>query len=1090
MDYKKYTIRSMNKEGNSMSINEIMTRSGDLTFITNEANNKLKDRFSIIAKSTRLFDCIVGYFFSSGFSQIYHSLEHIEKVRILVGINTDQNINAMFNEGRNLEQIELYPSHAETKEMMGKRIEKEYEDSSDDESVEAGTLRFIEWIKNGKLEIRAYPTNNLHAKVYIFGFHDDSMDTGRVITGSSNLTQAGLEDNIEFNVELKNSSDYTFAKSKFEELWKDAVELNDRYVDVIKQKTWINNTITPYELYLKTLYEYFKKELNQTDEVYARYRPKNFMDLEYQKQAVVNARRILDEYGGVFISDVVGLGKTYIATLLAGQLDGRTLVIAPPLLLREDNPGSWNNAFSDFGIPADFKSLGKLDDLVINGTEKYSNIIIDEAHRFRTEMTATYEKLSEICRGKRIILVTATPYNNSPWDLLSLIKLFQSPKRSTIPNLPNLEAFFTRLGTELKKLNRKNDFSEVTKITKKNAKEIREKVLKYLMVRRTRTEIIKYFQKDLKLQGLRFPEVVAPRSLYYQLNEVEDRVFNESIELISKKLKYTRYTPLLYLSEDIGELEKQSQKNLATFMKILLIKRLESSFFAFRKSLERFRNSYVQFINEYESGYIYLSKKDTNKILEYVEIGDDESIQRLISEGRAEKLPSSSFNPKFIDDLRADLDVLNEVSEIWKSVTRDPKMLAFTEYIAKDQLLKSAKVVVFTESKETAEYITVEVNNRLKEKALCYTGGANQSEREQVISNFDAKAKIMKNDYRLLVATEVLSEGINLHQANVVINYDIPWNPTRMMQRIGRINRIDTKHDQIFTYNFFPTKQANDVIALEEAAKAKIDAFFTLLGADSAILTEGEPIGSHELFGQLTSKKPLTYGEDENEVSELKYLSVIKEIREKKPELFERIKRIPLKARSGKSFNSDESRLISFIKKGEIQKFFAVYRTSAATELDFLAAASQLESQSNENRIDLPNDYFRLLSQNKEAFKASVLEEKTKERKVNPHDNLIKLIRIIKIISHDQKLTDDQETYLDNLLSKLEQGMIPKPTMKNAVKALKELNSDVQNPLKVIGILKTKISERFLTAHAVDQNTNRTSKSEIVLSMYLDRKSK
>ena len=150
---------------------------------------------------------------------------------------------------------------------------------------------------------------------------------------------------------------------------------------------------------------------------------------------MLNAKKILEEYGGVFISDVVGLGKTYIAAMLAGQLDGRTLVIAPPALLNRNNPGSWPNVFSDFHIPADFESVGKLEAVLNRGVEKYANIIIDEAHRFRTETTIGYEKLAQICRGKRVILVTATPYNNSPGDILNQIKLFQKSRKSTIPRI-------------------------------------------------------------------------------------------------------------------------------------------------------------------------------------------------------------------------------------------------------------------------------------------------------------------------------------------------------------------------------------------------------------------------------------------------------------------------------------------------------------------------------------------------------------------------------------------------------------------------------------------------------------------------------
>lgn len=418
----------------------------DLTFITNEKGKHLKERFDVLIKDSKLFDCLAGYFYTSGFYAIYPALEKTEKIRILIGISTDKQTHDLLNAAKQEQQQSLQFSHAETKKEIESLIEKEMEDSTDSRTVEGGVVKFIEWIRNKKLEIHAYPSQNIHAKLYIMTFKDGDRDVGRVITGSSNLTQSGLVDNLEFNVELKNSADHIFAKNKFEELWKDSVDVSEKYIQTIEDKTWLKQNVTPYQLYLKLLYEYFKDELSQTDEVFAKYLPVEFMKLEYQEQAVLNAKKILEEYGGVFVSDVVGLGKTYIATLLAGQIDGRTLVIAPPtMLLERDNPGSWRNAFSDFRIHADFESIGKLDDILERGTGKYQNIIIDEAHRFRTESNLTYEKLAEICRGKRIILVTATPYNNSPRDILSQIKLFQKAKKSTIPNLPDLESFFNRL---------------------------------------------------------------------------------------------------------------------------------------------------------------------------------------------------------------------------------------------------------------------------------------------------------------------------------------------------------------------------------------------------------------------------------------------------------------------------------------------------------------------------------------------------------------------------------------------------------------------------------------------------------------------
>ncbi|MDI6800381.1 MAG: helicase, partial [Actinomycetota bacterium] len=384
---------------------------------------------------------------------------------------------------------------------------------------------------------------------------EEDRDKGRVITGSSNFTASGLIDNLEFNVELKTRADYDFAQQKFNELWRDGVDVSQKYIETIRAKTWLNDTVTPYELYLKFLYEYFKDDLNRVDEVFYKFIPQGFKRYEYQEEAVLNAKKILEEYGGVFIADVVGLGKTYVSALLADQLDGRNLVIAPPFLLEEDNPGSWRNIFKYFNIPASYCSTGQLDDILKQDLDIYKNVFIDEAHRFRTESNITYETLAQICRGKRVILVTATPYNNRPKDILSQIKLFQKARRSTIPNLPDLEHFFSALENRLALVDRQQDYDQYIRIVKENAKEIREKALKYLMVRRIRSEIEKYYAKDIEEQKLKFPEVSDPKPIYYMLNEEEDAVFNHTIEQIAKNFKYSRYTPMLYYEGSLAQQE-------------------------------------------------------------------------------------------------------------------------------------------------------------------------------------------------------------------------------------------------------------------------------------------------------------------------------------------------------------------------------------------------------------------------------------------------------------------------------------------------------------------------------------------------------
>lgn len=1059
--------------------------SSDLTFITNEENQNLKQRFEVLIRDTKLFDCLVGYFYTSGFHAIYKSLENTTKIRILIGINTSRQVYDLLDTASEEVQQSLQFSHAETKKEIEGLVEKELEDSEDKQEVEAGVIKFIEWLRTKKLQIKAYPSQNIHAKLYIMTFAEGDRDVGRVITGSSNFTQAGLVDNLEFNVELKNRADYEFAKEKFEDLWKNSVDVSEKYIQTIENKTWLNQNVTPYQLYLKFLYEYFKDELSQTGELFVKYLPQEFKKLEYQEQAVLNAKKILEEYGGVFISDVVGLGKTYISAMLAGQLDGRTLVIAPPVLLDKKNPGSWPNIFSDFRVAANFESLGKLDDIIERGVEKYKNIIIDEAHRFRTETNITYEKLAEICRGKRVILVTATPYNNSPKDILSQIKLFQKTKKSTIPNLPDLEGFFNGLYKKIKNLDRQRDYAEYIRIVKENAREIREKVLKYLMVRRTRSEISKYFAEDLAEQNLKFPDVEKPTPFYYELNDTEDEIFTETIKLIAQKFKYARYMPMLYYKGKITQPEILSQQNMGKFMKILLVKRLESSFFAFKNSLDRFIYSYDIFIREFDKGNVYVSKKYANKIFELLENDDDEAIQRLIDEGKAEKFSSSEFKNELRKDLQNDFEILKQIKELWRKVNRDPKLLKFIKELTSNQILKNNKLIIFTESKETAEYLCKNLNENWPGMALCFTGGSGEAIRDKVIENFDARARHPKDDYRILVSTEILSEGVNLHRSNVVINYDIPWNPTRMMQRVGRINRVDTKFDKIFTFNFFPTRQSNDQIKLKEAAEAKINAFLTLLGGDASLLTDGEPVGSHELFNRLISKQILT-GEDEIEESELKYLQIIKKLRDKEPELFEMIKRLPKKARTAKSDRENKECLVTYFRRDKIQKFFMANTSNEVQELDFMSAARLLESGVEDKRQKLPKEFYSFLDKNKVAFINATTEEMAEPQPRRGRDSVANVLRILKAtMKNTMQFTDEQELYLKRVFTQLAEGGLPKQTTKETYKALDELKQELMNPFKVLAVLQTHIPDRLLEGHYAEATIAVSGRREVILSLYL-----
>ena len=1062
-----------------------MATHSDLTFITNENGQNLLERFKVLIKDTECFDVLVGYFYTSGFHALYQALEKTRKVRILIGISTNKTTLELIEQAR---QSELQFSHAETKEHFSDLLVGEMTEAEDSKQVEEGVVKFLDWLQNGKLEIKAYPTENIHAKLYIMTFDKEDRDAGRVITGSSNFTQSGLVDNLEFNVELKNRVDYEFARTKFEGLWENAVDVKDKYIETIREKTWLNDTITPYELYLKFLYEYFKDDLYQTDEARSRYFPEEFKRLEYQEQAVLNARKILDEYGGAFISDVVGLGKTYVSAMLASRLDGRTLVLAPPVLLDKTNSGSWPNVFSDFRVPADFESMGKLDHLTRSGTQKYNNVFIDEAHRYRTESNVTYEKIAQICRGKRVVLVTATPFNNSPKDILSQIKLFQNAKKSTIPNVPNLEKFFGTLEKRIKQFDRQRDHEEYMRTTRENAHLIRTSILKYLMVRRTRKEIEDYFTDDLNNQGLRFPAVEDPEPLFYQLNVEENVIFSRTVELLTQRIKYARYKPMLYYTgEDTpDQAEIQAQKNMGRFMKILLVKRLDSSFHAFRNSIARFISNHERFLRELDKGNVYVSKKYMNKIFELLDNDDEEeAIQQLLESDKARKYPAEDFNDELRKDLENDLQTLKEIQAMWLKVTRDPKLLAFVDTLSSRPVLKGNKLIVFTESAETAGYLARNLENHFPDEVLAFTGASGGNVRGTVTENFDARARSPKDEYRILITTEVLSEGVNLHRSNVVINYDIPWNPTRLMQRVGRINRVDTEFDKIYSFNFFPTEQSNEQIKLKEAAEAKIHAFITLLGADARLLTEGEDVESHELFNRLISRKTIT-GEDEGEESELKFLQVIRGIRDNDPDLFEKIKRLPKKARTAKKYEGLGNQLLTYFRKGKLQKFFVVGENESE-EVDFIQAAGQLESRTKTPREKLPPDFYDKLGKNKQAFTFATTEEDVElKASRGGSDSTIQVLKILRAVRDFRQYTEAQEAYLKRVMNRLEEGALPKQTTKTVLKVLgQELKTGQPNPLKVLAVLQNNVPEEFLESHVAESAAHVAGPREVILSEYL-----
>ena len=1045
----------------------------NLKFFTNEPERDLYGKFqSLLRGDTNFFDVIVGYFRTSGFFLMCDALESVKKIRILVGLNVDK-ITAQILSGVTYSGSIFSPTVKVAKENFSESVKDEFDDSDVSYEVEYGVRKFLDWLASSKLEIRIYTEAPLHAKVYVARRSENEIteNVDSVITGSSNFSKAGLVTNLEFNVELKDYADIKFAYDKFEELWKYGEPVNEEYIEVIQNQTWLKSDITPYEIYLKTLYEFFKEEIN-ADKEYSieNLLPENFIRLQYQMDAVIQAKKILEGYGGVFISDVVGLGKTYICAMLAKLLDkGRKLVICPPVLVKQ-----WQDVLIKFNVAAKVESLGKLDKIIEDGVEQFQYIFVDESHRFRRETTESFSKLHKICYGKKVVLISATPINNYSTDIESQISLFQSKHNSTIAGVRDLEKFFGRLEKGAKEFE-KGSLEYLNQLSK-NSREIRDKILRYIMIRRTRNEISKYYSDDLQKNNVTFPKLGTPEPVTYDFDDDIDKTFSETVEVI-KNFKYARYMPLKYLPPSKKYAQMQTaQRNLGGFMKSILVKRLESSFFAFKNTLRRFEESYQKFIEMFSKGEVYISKQVD--VYELLNNGDEDELLKLVEEDKAMHFKSAEFSKQFIIDLQSDLSNLKHLRKIWELVTSDPKLNQLKKELKSNEKFQGNKKIIFTESKETAEYLYRELQKTFGDRVIVFSGGSSEGLKGKIEKSFDPTVKNPEDKFDLLVTTDVLAEGVNLHRANLLINYDLPWNPTRIMQRVGRINRVGTKHAEIFVFNFFPTSATKKHLSLEERILEKLQMFHETLGEDFKYLSESEDVSPKNLFDTLNANLS---GEDDEINPELEYLKIIREIRDNDKFLFEKIKRLPKKARTGKvSDKVDSESTLTFARSGALKTFFMTDAIKTE-QLSFLDAIEFLRCESDESQVPIGEKFFEQYAKNCDEFKI-LLEENESDtiKSTRTPTNVKKAVSTLKALAKFPDFIDDQEEIIQRIINALNEGDIPARDIQKINQAIKSGATPIQLFKKICDI----IDEKYLFGRQQAEDfTNR--QRQVILSCSL-----
>jgi superfamily II DNA or RNA helicase/HKD family nuclease len=858
-------------------------------------------------------DIEVAFFYFSGWRLLVKHLKD-KKIRILVGKYIDPEavpelLSKIKQEGSD---VDLEPfqsrktisSRVAKKQTYIKSFTRLSNESAlfDDSDVQDAYKILENKIADGSLEIKLTDRQE-HGKMYIIHnkpeYSQNGDYPGTVFMGSSNFTFQGLVNQGELNERYSDKEHYVMYFNKFETLWLDSknidiatLENKDDLLKQFKDDLWIHATPSPYAVYIRVLHEIFGNKNSESVKTPSQITNEKYFDLEYQVDAIKSVLDKLGKYDGVILADVVGLGKSIIASAAAHNSGLKTIIIAPPHLREQ-----WEDYQEKFRLPgARVFSSGAVDDIY----KKYKDndepllIIVDEAHRYRNEDTDDYRMLHHICNShpeNKVVLLTATPFNNDPKDVFALIKLFQIPGQSTIRSVDNLSLRFRELIQRYTKLNRdrrsgKIDQPHLTKEADEISLELR-RLIENVIIRRSRLDLrtITRYKEDLEKQNIDFAEVKGPKLLTYDLGNLSDLYFDTLLELTKTDKEGggfigARYKPAEYIlnrdeflkiyGQYLDETDlKTAQINLAKFMKRLLVMRFESSKDAFRSTLGNMIAS-TKMVEDWwnKLGKVPIMKKgqipDPDTILSTTDDDVNEEVNQQIAEIELQKLQESKgliavdkslIDPRFIDDVARDRELLTKIQEDWFGTKAglikdlDPKLDKIKGHI--DFLLlenPKRKIVVFSSYADTINYLSKELLKRGLKRVLKYTAAdASKAMKEIVRTNFDAgiSDSEKENDYDVLLTTDALSEGYNLHRAGVVINYDIPYNPTRVIQRIGRINRINKKvFDNLYIYNFFPTEIGESEIRIHQISTLKMRLINSVVGSDTQTLTDDEKLQS------------------------------------------------------------------------------------------------------------------------------------------------------------------------------------------------------------------------------------------------------
>ena len=938
---------------------------------------RLKD---MLASSARA-DIAVGYFFMSGFQQVAEDVAGLDKVRILVG-RTDREVLDQVALG--LQQTQALRARLDADSLLPRRQRASVTQESvdhiargvallpqDGESQHAvSSLR--DMVASGKVEVRSYPRGPLYAKAYLCWYANHA-EPGAAVVGSSNFTLAGFTGNTELNVRVTGDAEMAALRDWFESLWRDSADVSQALL-VQLNRSWALARTPPYHVYLKALHELYYTDFKGAELPL----PERIEQLaNFQLDAVSRGLAMIETYGGCYIGDVVGLGKTFIGAELLRQLrvsypnDGLPLILCPAGLIP-----MWRRFNEEFGLGAEVVShnmiravpdpefdeeLGRYVDaqtpehgLILQ--DRYANrgpVLVDEAHNFRNLNQRSLGLRQYLDSGDhKVVLLSATPQNLGPMDIYRQLRLFLDETNHGLNIEPiNLEEYFrnarrwheyradyenyqTEYETWLQ-----NGESGAPPMDQPTPPDVPhadiQQVLAPIFIRRRRRDIRELYGDTAEVSGrpVRFPDPVLG-NLEYRLDKVYAKAGSlAEIQGWLTQHRAARYRATEYLKEEAKNKNEyrdlfRAGDRIPRLMRALLFKRLESSIEAFRATLATLVQSNRNFRMSLEGGFVPIGNTATRLLTgqtfdadELLEILQQEEARRKERGGDRSRLVHSTADFEVEDwlyDLDADCELLSSVQARIADIgpEDDDKLRSLCRFLDRPDVA-SGKVLVFSEAETTVEYLHRELNPG-RTSGIARLTGSTSDRATSIVRRFSPKsnpernARAPRNEIRVLLATDVVSEGQNLQDCARVLNYDLHWNPVRLIQRFGRVDRIGSEHDVIHLHNMWPDTDVDAELELTDRLSNRIQSFHDLIGLDSKLLSESERLNVDDMYRIYIDKELPDEDDVLDEVAaNQRAVALLQRIQHDDPELWHAVVNLPDGIRSalnaGRETGSDGS---------------------------------------------------------------------------------------------------------------------------------------------------------------------------------------